>query len=92
MAEGHGGRLLFFRCSQENQQIGRNNATPCQNPVFLEKYLVNTRVKARLSGNGGGGASASIALAVARVQLASLIGRFILQTHGARALSPPDGV
>lgn len=39
-----------------------------------------------------GGASASIALAVARVQLASLIGRFTLQTHGAWALSPPDGV
>lgn len=38
------------------------------------------------------GASASIALAVARVQLASLIGRFTLQTHGAWALSPPDGV
>lgn len=35
---------------------------------------------------GGRGASASIALAVARVQLASVIGRFTLQTHGAGAV------
>jgi hypothetical protein len=52
-AEGHGSRLLFLRCSQENQQIGRNrhNATPYLDPISSKK--TDARVKAGLGGKEG---------------------------------------